>query len=144
MKSAPFILLLILSCCTKLVGQLQFGNEWINYSQEYYKIKITQEGIYRISYSTLVNSGLPEGQLLIPKNSNCLISARNSPFLFQVKKIRPSTKEIILNFMGRKTTGVQTSPYIERQKNNRTHFLVCTPIPMPIFLHGIAQCMAND
>src|ERR1035437_5208765 len=45
-----------------------FGNEWINFTsggplsdQQYYKIKITSEGIYRISSSTLVAAGIPVG-----------------------------------------------------------------------------------
>jgi len=36
-----------------------YGNEWINYSQQYFKIKIEADGLYRISYSTLLNSGIP-------------------------------------------------------------------------------------
>jgi Peptidase family C25/Interleukin-like EMT inducer len=35
------------------------GNEWINYSQYYYKIKIAQNGIYRIDSATLVAAGIP-------------------------------------------------------------------------------------
>ncbi len=41
-----------------------YGNEWINFtgnntysSQQYYKIKVVKEGIYRISYNTLLASG---------------------------------------------------------------------------------------
>jgi len=36
-----------------------YGNEWINYSQSYYKIPISEEGIHRISYQSLINSGVP-------------------------------------------------------------------------------------
>jgi len=36
-----------------------YGNEWINYSQKYYKIKVAQTGIYKINYTTLVNAGIP-------------------------------------------------------------------------------------
>ncbi|MFH2143599.1 MAG: C25 family cysteine peptidase [Bacteroidota bacterium] len=35
----------------------QFSNNWINYSQSYYKISITEEGIYRISKSVLIAAG---------------------------------------------------------------------------------------
>lgn len=45
----------------------KYGNEWINYNQQYYKIKIDKEGIYRISYATLQNIGFPVGTLN-PKN----------------------------------------------------------------------------
>ncbi|MGQ0827032.1 MAG: C25 family cysteine peptidase [Bacteroidota bacterium] len=36
-----------------------YGNEWINYSQKYYKIKIAQNGVYRIDSSTLAAAGIP-------------------------------------------------------------------------------------
>lgn len=36
-----------------------YGNEWINYSQPYYKIKIFQNGVYRIDSATLAASGVP-------------------------------------------------------------------------------------
>lgn len=36
-----------------------YCNEWINYSQKYYKIKVVQDGVYRISYSTLASAGTP-------------------------------------------------------------------------------------
>lgn len=34
------------------------GNEWITYSQTYYKLPITQTGIYRIDSTALANSGI--------------------------------------------------------------------------------------
>ena len=36
-----------------------FGNEWIDYSLKYYKIPVTQNGIYNISYATLQAAGVP-------------------------------------------------------------------------------------
>ncbi|MCU0469048.1 MAG: C25 family cysteine peptidase [Arcicella sp.] len=35
------------------------GNEWINYNQTYFKIKITQKGIYQLSFSELKSAGFP-------------------------------------------------------------------------------------
>ncbi len=35
-----------------------YGNEWINYSQQYYKIKISQNGIYRINRQSLQDLGI--------------------------------------------------------------------------------------
>lgn len=37
----------------------QVGNEWINYNQEYFKIPIAREGIYRVSYIDLQAAGFP-------------------------------------------------------------------------------------
>lgn len=36
-----------------------YGNEWIDYSQTYYKFPVVEKGVYRISYQSLINSGLP-------------------------------------------------------------------------------------
>jgi hypothetical protein len=40
-----------------------YGNEWINYSQKYYKIKIVKNGIYRIDSLTLASEGIPVGTI---------------------------------------------------------------------------------
>src|SRR5665213_656550 len=47
-----------------------YGNEWINFSsngplscKQYYKIQVYNEGIYRISYSTLTTAGVPVGNI---------------------------------------------------------------------------------
>jgi hypothetical protein len=37
----------------------QYGNEWINYNQSYYKIPITKTGIFRLTYDDLSTAGLP-------------------------------------------------------------------------------------
>jgi hypothetical protein len=36
-----------------------YGNEWINYSQSYFKIPVPEDGIYRINHATLQAAGLP-------------------------------------------------------------------------------------
>ncbi|MEY4540408.1 MAG: hypothetical protein RLZZ306_2165 [Bacteroidota bacterium] len=47
--------MLIYSCG---YGQ-NLGNEWINYNQQYFKLKITQKGIYQLSFDNLKNAGFP-------------------------------------------------------------------------------------
>jgi len=42
-------------------AQNPFGNEWINTDANYYKIPVMAEGVHRISYTTLMNSGFPMG-----------------------------------------------------------------------------------
>ena len=44
-----------------------FGNEWINYNQNYYKFPILGNGIYRINYNALQNAGIPIASIN-PKN----------------------------------------------------------------------------
>ncbi len=37
----------------------RFGNEWIRFDQQYFKIPVTQKGIYRITASDLQAAGFP-------------------------------------------------------------------------------------
>ncbi|MFW5767192.1 MAG: hypothetical protein ACOCXO_02375, partial [Bacteroidota bacterium] len=39
------------------------GNEWIDYDQTYYRIPVTQDGIIRITYDQLINSGFPADEI---------------------------------------------------------------------------------
>ena len=62
----------LLVLCVMILISLQmraqtYGNEWINYSQYYYKIKIAQNGVFRIDSATLANAGIPLGTIN-PKN----------------------------------------------------------------------------
>src|ERR1700751_3784171 len=36
-----------------------YGNKWIDYSQKYYKIKIPNDGLYRLDSASLANAGIP-------------------------------------------------------------------------------------
>ncbi len=37
----------------------QFGNEWIRFNQQYYKIPIASDGMYRLNFTDLQNAGFP-------------------------------------------------------------------------------------
>src|ERR1700722_7529245 len=57
-----FYQLLVLGFCltalsSTIVAQ-PYGNEWINYSLKYYKIKVANDGIYRIDSLALAKSGI--------------------------------------------------------------------------------------
>jgi hypothetical protein len=55
--------LLIFSCAlfiNSAIGQ-QYGNEWIDYGQTYYRFEIYNTGLYRIEQTDLVNAGIPVG-----------------------------------------------------------------------------------
>lgn len=55
-KCLVYLLLLILP--SFLWGQ-QYGNEWIDYGQKYYKFTVLEDGIYRISYQSMLDAGIP-------------------------------------------------------------------------------------
>ena len=44
--------------CQSAMSQ-QYGNEWIDFNQSYFKIKIGEDGIYRILQSELMDAGFP-------------------------------------------------------------------------------------
>lgn len=45
-------------------SQQNFGDEWIDYNQEYFKINIIQDGIYRLTYDDLNDAGFPVNSVI--------------------------------------------------------------------------------
>lgn len=62
-----FVSTLLIGSVSPLLGQMQignqvyYGNEWINYNQTYHKLKVGQDGLYKINYSVLNQLGLIQG-----------------------------------------------------------------------------------
>lgn len=56
MKKITTLFFFFLSASAMMLHAQQYGNEWIDYSRTHYKIKIAQDGIYRISYNTLASA----------------------------------------------------------------------------------------
>ncbi|MBR5433669.1 MAG: hypothetical protein IK117_04465 [Bacteroidales bacterium] len=54
-----FIVILVLLCSSIVYGQ--YSNLWIDYSQTYYKIPVTSEGVYRVTYADLIANGISVG-----------------------------------------------------------------------------------
>ncbi len=40
-------------------GNILYGNEWIDYSQNYYKVYVKADGVYQIPYQALASAGVP-------------------------------------------------------------------------------------
>ena len=49
-----------------------YGNEWIDFSKTYFKIKVAEDGIYRIGYQTLTDAGFPAGA--VPAESTLAVA----------------------------------------------------------------------
>jgi len=59
LKAALFPILAVTALCTSQQVQAQpYGNEWINFSNTYYKFKIASEGVYRINKAQLDAIGM--------------------------------------------------------------------------------------
>lgn len=53
------VFILSFSLITSVIGQSANSNSWIDFDQEYVKIPIAKDGVYRISGEVLKNSGIP-------------------------------------------------------------------------------------
>ncbi len=49
----------LLGCLLAFTGQAQYTHQWINHSQTYYRIKLSQTGLYRLSFQELKDAGVP-------------------------------------------------------------------------------------
>jgi hypothetical protein len=56
-KLLPLVLALLFT--SNFCVSQTYGNEWINYSQTYYKFEVVQTGIYKLNYSDLSNASVP-------------------------------------------------------------------------------------
>lgn len=61
------IFLIIITAFLGFSSNAQYGNEWINYDQTYYKFQLAEQGIYRLTYETLDSVGVPV-TLIDPRN----------------------------------------------------------------------------
>lgn len=44
-------------------SEVKYGNEWIKFDKNYFKIHIVENGIYRINYQQLVSTGIPANEI---------------------------------------------------------------------------------
>ena len=59
-----FIFLQSASAQMQVGPDILYGNEWIDFEKTYYKIKVPEDGIYRISYAAMADHGIPVDSLI--------------------------------------------------------------------------------
>ena len=67
MKKVVGLLFFFFSIAGKYLHAQQYGNEWIDYSRTHFKVKVWQDGVYRIPYSTLA-AAIPGISSINPAN----------------------------------------------------------------------------
>lgn len=67
MKKLVWIFFFFLSTVAAKLQAQQYGNEWIDYSRTHFKIKVWQDGVYRIPYTTL-QAAIPSISSINPAN----------------------------------------------------------------------------
>lgn len=101
----------------------QFNNEWIKYSQTYYKIKIVREGVYRIPKSLLDANGIGGAQV---QNLELWRNGEKVPFYPSVSSgVLPSNG--YLEFWGEPNDGkADKELYRDPSDQHTTHFSLQT------------------
>ncbi|QNF34866.1 hypothetical protein HUW51_19850 [Adhaeribacter swui] len=124
-------------------GQVPVGNEWINFSQTYYKINVSKTGIYRLDHTYLNNAGLggvnPQNLQLWRRGQEVAVHVAGEAD----GKINPGD---YLEFYGERNDGRldrevyknpqhHSNPYFSLYTDTAAYFLTVAPSPgkrMPI------------
>lgn len=105
------------------------GNEWINYSQKYFKVKVAEDGIYRISRQALVNANISIDAIPL---YNLQLFSKGEEQAIYIKVDSYGVLEYI-EFFGEKNTGwfdiglypneaTQTNPYYSLINDTNVYF----------------------
>ncbi len=153
MKSSIFIrfflaFLLALPVC--LQAQT-YGNEWIDYSKTYYKIKVARDGIYRIPASALSAAGVPinsvtGGQFTLFSKGEVVPIYVTTSGLFAANDY--------IEFIGKKNDGAvdlqmyedpsfQGNPYYSLINDTAAYFLAWNTVQPSQFYTAVANDLTN-
>ncbi len=65
-KIRTFVSVVLISCTFTIRAQV-VGNEWIDYNKSYYRIRVIDDGIYRLDASELATAGVPVNNIAVNK-----------------------------------------------------------------------------
>jgi hypothetical protein len=97
----PAVLSVLMLCLDLSTLAQPFGNEWISYDQQYWKIKVAQTGLYRISYSDLANGGFPVSAVQ-PQQIQIFGRGRECPILVSGESDGVFNPQDFIEFYGQK------------------------------------------
>ncbi|QMU27920.1 putative type IX secretion system sortase PorU2 [Adhaeribacter radiodurans] len=118
-------------------GQSQYGNEWINYGQAYYKIKVAKTGIYRLDQAYLANAGLSN---VNPQNLQLWRRGREVAIYVQGQEDGVLNPGDYLEFYGQRNDGQldrefyknpqdHANSYFSLYTDTAAYFLTVAPLP---------------
>jgi|GEM_PF-69393 len=132
MRKAYLFLLLLLSAPIWGFGQT-YGNEWIDYSQRYYKIKVIKDGMYRIDSAALAASGITVKNI-DPKNFQIFFRGKEQYIYVQNKIPGVFGRNDFIEFYGQHNDGAldtmvytgiafNPNPYYSMFNDTSTYYL---------------------
>ena len=99
-----------------------FGNEWIDYSQSYYNIPIAENGVYRISFQTLLAAGVPV-TVVDPNNYQLFVKGEEVPVYIKGESDGVFDVADYIEFYGNKNDGwLDTALYEGRLNQPNPYF----------------------
>jgi len=115
MRYRIFILKFILLLSTTLQAQ-SYGNEWIDYNQQYYAIPVVERGVYRIDYNTMQQAGMPLGSF-DPRSFQVFVKGEEQPIFVKNENTGVFSPGDYIEFYGEKNTGWFDEGFYENSDN---------------------------
>ena len=115
----------------------QYGNEWIQPGQQYYKIPVAKDGLYRLTYTDLQSAGLPVGSV-DPRRIQIFHRGVQQRIWVEGQDDAIFNSADYLEFYGRKNDGTNdtelykpgTQPHLYYNLYNDTTFYFLTVTPL--------------
>ena len=115
----------------------QVGNEWIKFNQFYYKIPVAKDGIYKLSYSSLRDSGFPV-DLIDPRRIQLYHRGKEQSIFVQGESDARFDAGDFVEFYGKRNDGTmdaelyvpstsQPHPYYNLYNDTTSYFLTFNP-----------------
>ena len=100
--------------CSIFALSQPFGNEWIHYSQKYYRFPVFEDGVYRITYQDLTAAGIP-ASLIDPSHIQLFAFAEEVPLYIHGGSDGVFNSGDYIEFVGfandgRREAGLYTTP----------------------------------
>jgi hypothetical protein len=103
-KRIVISLFIMVSIAGVSIGSNPIGNEWINYQQKYFVVKVFQDGVYRIDYNVLANAGIPLGTF-DPRSFQIFNKGQEQPIIVSNEQSGIFQPGDFIEFHGKKNDG---------------------------------------
>ncbi len=118
----------------------QFSNEWINFTQSYYKIPVAKNGIYKISYADLQAAGAPTAEI-DPRRITLFHRGTEQAIFVQGQADATLDPSDFIEFYGQRNDGtldadlykpssLQPHPYYNLFNDTTAYFLTWNSLPV--------------
>ncbi len=129
-----------------------YGNEWLDFTKTYYRIPVAEDGIYRISYSALVQAGFPVAEA--PATELRLYAFGRQVHLFTSTN-GPIGPQDFIEFFGEKNRGTldrhllenldepDLNPWYSLFNDTAAYYLVWEPQTPPLRYTALPNDLTN-